>query len=149
MISNTTACFGTSSDPASKIYSDQPVNLLQDKGQCCVIQYLEGWCSWWRQNRRFLHQQGRHHLSNCHALSLFYTSTRFKFYMGYLSAGGISPAKSNWYLLKRSSQNPVQLTTTHWFYFHFKAGFKGTLAGFVTSTLESTVCNSQTYLSLR
>lgn len=135
IISNTTACFSTSCGLASKVYKDQPVNLFQDKGQCCVIQYLEGWCSWWRQNRRFLHQKGSQHLSKCHALSLLYTFSRFKFYMGYLSAGGISTRKANWSLLKRSAQNPVQLTITHWFYSHFKTGLKHILAGFVTSRI--------------
>lgn len=131
-ISNTRACFSTSCDLASKIHKEQPVNSFQDKGQGRVIQYLEGWCSWWRQNRRFLHQKGRQHLGKCHPLSWFYTFTRFRFYMGCLSAGGISTAKSNWSLLKRSAQNPIQLTITQWLYSHFKIVFKHILAGFVT-----------------
>lgn len=52
--------------------------------------------------------------------------------MGYLSTGGILTAKSKWCLLKRSAQNPLQLTITQWLYSHFKAWFKHILSGFVT-----------------
>lgn len=55
--------------------------------------------------------------------------------MDYLSSGGISTAKSNWSLLKRSAQNPIQLTITQWLYPHFKIGCKRILEGFVSSRI--------------
>lgn len=132
IISNSTTCCSSSSGLASKIYKDQTVTFFQDKSQCCAAQYLQGWCSRWRQNRRF-QQKGCQHLNNCHALSFFYTLSRSKFYIVYVLAGGISITKSNWSLLKRSARNPVQLTITHWFYLHFKMRLKHIPTGFVTS----------------